>query len=77
MASDKFRRNIALFTLPPVVAGAVGVAAGCAGVSVFDNVACDPILYQRHDKHVEEMSTSTGTASADMSFSLQPIVRTS
>jgi hypothetical protein len=65
--SDKFRRDTALFILPPVTAGAIGIAAGCAGLAAYGDYACDPLKHQRHDQHVEQ-STSTGSLSFSTEF---------
>ena len=58
--SGEFRRATALFILPPVAAGAIGLAAGCAGPAAYRDYACDPLKSHRHDPHIEQ-TTSTGT----------------
>ena len=60
--SERFRRDTAIFILPPVAAGAMGFAAGCAGLAAYGNYACDPLKHQRHELHIEQ-STSTGSLS--------------
>jgi hypothetical protein len=69
--SDKFRNRTASFTLPPFAAGAAGVAAGCVGFYAYGNIACDPMFYQHHPKHIEiAVSTSTAPVSLSNSFAV-------
>lgn len=65
--SDKFRKRTAGFTALRFTAGALGVAAGCVGVWAYGSVACDPLLYQHHPEHIEEVLVSTLTAPLSLS----------
>ena len=61
--SEKFGRRTAMFIIPPLTAGAIGFAGGCAGLAAYGNYVCDPLRHQRHDLHIEQ-GTSTGSLSA-------------
>jgi len=64
--SPKFRQYTAAAILPPVAAGALGVAAGCLGWNLGE-VACDPYLLNRHPQHIEQ-DASTPATTSDAAF---------
>ncbi len=58
--SPQFKKSAAVVAGVPFAFAAAHAPFGCSEVEVRSARACDPVLFQRHDQHIE-IALATGT----------------